>query len=181
VVFDCDAWEPYCAIKTHNICPKSFQVSNKIIARKKGNNMSQFKPNALTFDQGVQRVEAANFKAGFKFKSKITTSKDKGAIAATEALLVSNVPGGFKKFQLPVLIDGPSQIFVSVGAPDAKVPSHSHDEGDGLRYIVSGSIIYEGKELTAGDWMYIPKGKKYSLQIGPKGATMFYCYRCCCA
>ena len=45
--------------------------------------------------------------------------------------------------------------------PGTEVPEHSHDEGDGFRYIVSGSIIYNGQELlAAGDWMFIPKGKK---------------------
>lgn len=161
-------------------CPRRNWGSNP----QKTNHKSmknQFKPNALTFAQGVQRVEGANKKAGFDYKSKITTSRDKGAVSATKSLIVSNVPGGFKKFQLPVVIDGASQVFLSVGAPDTKVPAHSHDEGDGLRFITSGSIIYNGQELTAGDWMYIPKGKKYSFEVGPHGATMFYCYQCCCA
>lgn len=143
--------------------------------------MAQFKPNALTFQQGVERIKDAASKARFDSKSKITTSRDQAARAATDSLLVSNVPGGFKKFQLPLLLDKPSQFFVSIGAPDTEVPEHSHDEGDGLRYIVSGSVIYNGQELTTGDWMYIPAGEKYSLRVGARGAHMFYCYCCCCA
>jgi hypothetical protein len=139
--------------------------------------MTSFKPNALTFEQGITRIK----EAGFDFKSKITTSRDAAANEATRKLMVSNVPGGFKKFQLPLYMDKPSQLFVSIGAPDAEVPEHSHDEGDGIRYIVSGSIIYNGQELTAGDWMFIPAGMKYSLRVGPRGAHMFYCYQCCCA
>lgn len=143
--------------------------------------MSSFKPNALTFEQGVQRIKDANQKSRFEFKSKITTSRDAAAKAATDYLLVSNVPGGFKKFQLPVLMEKPSQLFVSIGAPDTEVPEHSHDEGDGFRYIVSGSVIYNSQELTAGDWMYIPAGQKYSLRVGSRGVHMCYCYCCCCA
>lgn len=120
-------------------------------------------------------------KTGYDFKSGITTSRTKTAKAATSAVVVTNVPGGFTKFQLPVFMSKPSQLFVSVGAPNTEVAEHSHDEGDGFRYIVSGSIIFDGTELTSGDWMFIPAGKKYSMKVGPLGATMMYCYQCCCA
>jgi redox-sensitive bicupin YhaK (pirin superfamily) len=136
--------------------------------------MEQLKPNALRFAQGIQRIKEAASNVGFEFKSKITTSRDKAAKAAADYLLVSSVPHGFKNFQLPVFIDGPTQIFVSVGAPDTEVTELSGDEGEGLRYIVSGSVIYNGQELTAGDWMYIPAGKEYSLRAGPRGANIFY-------
>lgn len=142
--------------------------------------MSTFNPNALTFAQGVEILSKANKKAGFDWKRSITTSQNPAAKAAAAELSVSNVPGGFKKFMLPVYLDKPSQLFVSVGAPDTEVPRHSHDEGDGIRYIVSGSIIYDGKELHSGDWMFIPAGKPYSFKVGPRGVTMFYCYECCC-
>jgi quercetin dioxygenase-like cupin family protein len=69
-------------------------------------------------------------------------------------------------------------MFISVAAPNVKVPEHTHNEGAGLRFIASGSITYKDTELNAGDWMYIPKGAKYSFQVGALGATMFYCYHC---
>jgi hypothetical protein len=142
---------------------------------------NSFNPNELTFDQGVELIKAANQRAGYDWKAKITTSRDPEAKRAENDLIVTNVPEGFKKWQLPVYLDKPSQLYVSVGAPDADVPLHSHDEGDGIRYIVNGSIIYEGKELHAGDWMFIPAGKQYSIKMGLRGATMFYCYCCSCA
>lgn len=140
-----------------------------------------FNPNHLTFDQGISRIKDAYAKAKVARVSGIATSRDPEMQSVSAILRVENVPPGFKKWQLPVFLDGPSQLFVSVGDPDTVVPPHSHDEGDGLRYIVSGSVIYNGKELTQGDWMFIPKGKKYDMTIGPRGATMMYCYRCCCA
>ncbi len=140
-----------------------------------------FKPNALTFEEGIERIKQANEAADFCFKSKISTSLDAAAREATGGLMVTNVPGGFKKFQLPLYLDKASQLFVSVGAPDTKVPIHSHDEGDGFRYISSGSIIYNGEELKAGDWMFIPAGEPYEFVVGELGATMMYCYSCCCA
>jgi hypothetical protein len=61
------------------------------------------------------------------------------------------------------------------------VPTHSHNEGDGVRFIASGSIKYNGQELTTGDWMYIRAGSEYEFEVGRYGAVMCYCYCCCCA
>jgi hypothetical protein len=140
-----------------------------------------FKPNNLNFEQGIDRINAAIKKAGVKFANQIVTSRNPRVRKVADLLAVKNIPDGFKKWQLPVYMDGPSQMFLSIGAPDTNVPAHSHDEGDGLRVIIGGSIIYEGVELTEGDWMFIPKGKKYQFKVGRGGASMFYCYQCCCA
>lgn len=161
----------------HHLLTPKIMESNVLSPKEK----SGFNPNALSFEQGIERIRSASRKADFDFSSKITTSLDAEAKSAMDELLVRNVPGGFKKFQLPFYMEKPTQFFVSVGSPDTEVPEHSHNEGDGLRYIMSGSILYNGNELKAGDWMYIPAGEKYSIRVGSQGATMFYCYQCCCA
>lgn len=142
-----------------------------------------FKPNQLTFAEGIERIKAALEKTGASEKSRIITSRDAESGLLIDTLKVDNVPEGFVKYQLPVFMDNiPGvQFFMSIGAPGIKVGEHSHDEGDGMRFIASGSIIYEGTELTAGDWMFIPKGQRYSFDVGRQGAGMFYCYACCCA
>lgn len=149
----------------------------------KDNQKGDFSPNRCSFQDGIDQVKAAV--KGSKFDSesgRIVTSRNEGAKDVLNKLRVSNIPGGFTKYQLPVYFEGGpgSQFYISVGNPNQHVPRHSHDEGDGLRYIISGSIIYEGQELTAGDWMFIPKGQPYSFEVGPLGAQMFYCYQCCC-
>ncbi|MGN6602964.1 MAG: cupin domain-containing protein [Ginsengibacter sp.] len=141
---------------------------------------TKFNPNAMTFEQGEEKVRQASKEAHLKIGDKIITSRDAHAITAVNLLSVDNIPGGFKKWQLPFVMER-SQLFISVGSPDSKVPEHSHDEGDGIRFIMSGSIHYNGMELTGGDWMYIPKGVKYSFRVGPLGVAMCYCYCCCCA
>lgn len=141
---------------------------------------NKFNPNEATFAQGENRVQQAREKSNLKIGEKIITSRDKYSIAAVNLLSVSNVPGGFKKWQLPFVMDR-SQLFISIGSPDVMVPEHSHDEGDGIRFIMTGSIYYNGHELSSGDWMYIPKGVRYSIKVGPFGASMCYCYCCCCA
>jgi hypothetical protein len=96
-------------------------------------------------------------------------------------LEVKNVPSGFSKYQLPVYLDKPSQLFMSFGAPNTDVPEHSHDEGDGIRFIMWGSVEYNGQTLSGGDWMFIPAGTQYRMRVGPHGAGICYCYCCCCA
>ena len=142
--------------------------------------MDKFQPNRLTFDDGLKRIAEANKRYGFNPDKKIVTSKDKVAEELRDVLKINNIPNGFDKWQLPLSLSK-AQLFISVGHPGTEVPTHSHDEGAGIRVIISGSIEYEGRELTAGDWMYIPKGAQYSFKVGRFGVGMFYCYECCCA
>lgn len=140
-----------------------------------------FDPNQTTFEEGLRRIGRGMKKSGLKLEGRIITSRDKDVKKALKLLEVDNIPDGFQKWQLPVYLDAPSQLFISTAAANTKVPSHSHRDGDGIRFMISGSIIYKDVELTAGDWMFIPKGKSYSFKVGELGATMCYCYCCSCA
>ncbi len=139
-----------------------------------------FNPNRLSFAECLERIRGAVGEADLS-RGAIVTSKDEAAIKAMDALAIENVPEGFRKWQLPVYLSEPSQLFISVAEPGVRVPEHAHEEGDGIRFIAGGSITYEGKELTAGDWMFIPAGQPYSFEVGRVGAIMCYCYCCCCA
>jgi redox-sensitive bicupin YhaK (pirin superfamily) len=143
--------------------------------------MAEFNPNKLTFNDGLKRIQQASEKTGIKLERRIVTSKDKEVAELTKTLKVDNVPSGFTKWQLPVHLEAPSQLFITNAEPNTKAPLHTHRDGDGIRFIVSGSINYNGQELTAGDWMFIPAGHKYSFEVGDRGAMMCYCYCCCCA
>lgn len=138
----------------------------------------KFDPNRLDFQACTARIQRAAKAAGLKADGGIITSKDDGAPELRKALSTTNVPKGFQKWQLPVHLDSPSHLFITVAEPNVKSPRHSHKDGDGIRFIAGGSITYEGKELSAGDWMFIPAGQEYSFQVGPHGALMCYCYAC---
>lgn len=141
----------------------------------------KFDPNQITFDEGLERIQRGLRKAKVKLEGRILTSRDEDVLKAVRLLQVDNVPDGVQKWQLPFSLNQPSQLFISTAAANTKVPAHSHRDGDGIRFIVAGSINYRGVELTAGDWMFIPKGKSYSFEVGKFGATMCYCYCCSCA
>lgn len=140
-----------------------------------------FDPNQVTFDEGLTRIAKVAERLGIAGSREILTSRDKAAREAKHLLTVSAVPGGFTKWQLPVYLERASQLFITVAEPNVVVPEHTHDEGDGIRFVVSGSIEYNGVELTGGDWMFIPAGARYGFKVGEFGATMCYCYCCCCA
>src|SRR5215203_537234 len=123
----------------------------------------KFDPNQTTFSEGLERIKRGLSKAKVKLEGRILTSRDKDVLKVTTLLQAENVPDGVQKWQLPIHLNAPSQLFISTAAANTKVPSHAHRDGDGIRFIVSGSITYGDVELTAGDWMFIPKGKAYSI------------------
>lgn len=141
---------------------------------------SKFNPNGISFEQGLERIAEAVRRVNLE-TGRILTSRHEDVREAQRLLTVDAVPGGFTKWQLPVTLSRPSQLFVTTADPDIEVPEHSHDEGEGIRFIAGGSILYAGFELTAGDWMYIPQGARYSFKVGSQGAIMCYCYCCSCA
>lgn len=143
--------------------------------------MAEFNPNRHTFEHGLQRIREASEKFGFYPDKEIVTSRSRVAQDLKDALTVSNVPDGFTKWQLPISFRCETLTFLSFAAPNTKVPRHSHKEGPGIRVIISGSMSYDGTELTTGDWMYIPAGMEYDFEVGPMGVGMFYCYCCSCA
>ncbi|MEP3476420.1 MAG: cupin domain-containing protein [Hyphomicrobiales bacterium] len=140
-----------------------------------------FNPNQSTIKECISELYEVQ-KINNIDTTRIITSRDHGMKQLSlETLSVENIPQGFVKTRLPVFFETPTTLYISTGAPGVKVPSHSHDEGDGIRIMISGSIHYGEKELTQGDWMFIPAGVPYEFEVGNQGATMCYCYGCCCA
>jgi len=141
--------------------------------------MTKFDPNQVSFAQGEVRVEGVLRRHKVDL-NKIFTSRDRHIQPVLKDLGIRNVPDGFTKVQLPFVFTR-SQFYISRAAPNSRVAEHAHHGGDALRFIAEGSVRHEGVELEAGDWMYVPKGARYSLEIGARGAIMCYCYCCSCA
>jgi hypothetical protein len=132
-----------------------------------------------TLEEGIELIQSVQSDLGLS-QDAIFTSIDVERAGGHPALLVTNIPSGFAKTMLPFYTDGAATFYLSSGAPNASVPTHSHDEGAGLRLIVGGSIRYGEQVLREGDWMFMPAGAEYEFDVGPTGVTMFYCYRCTC-
>ena len=142
--------------------------------------MAKFDPNQISFAQGAVRVEGVVARHRLPVATRVLTSKDETVVKSLHDLTVRNVPKGFTKVQLPFVFQQ-SQFFISEAEPGAHVAEHAHDGGDAIRFILDGAITHNGVELVAGDWMFIPKGVSYTIDIGKAGARMGYCYQCCCA
>ena len=140
---------------------------------------ARFGQNWLSFEEGLERIHRAIEEVDFQ-PSHIVTSRHDVAVELRRLLGVEDVLPGIEQWQLPIYMNGPSQFFITVGQPRVKVPTHSHGEGDLLRFIANGSIIYEGEELVEGDWMFVPAGAAYSFEAGDRGYYNCCCYQCCC-
>ena len=99
----------------------------------------KFNPKAhLTFKEGAEKVTHALREVNVNINSRIFTSRDETSVKLVNLLRVEEVPDGFKKWQLPVVLSD-SQLYMSIGHPDIEVPEHSHDEGDGIRRSVTST------------------------------------------
>jgi quercetin dioxygenase-like cupin family protein len=135
--------------------------------------MNRFVPQELSFEQGSERIHGALRKAKLDMENTIVTSRDPWAAQMREELRMTNQPSGVEMWQLPVVLNQ-SLLFMQVLAPGAEVPQHAHVRSAVFRLVISGSIVYDGKELKAGDWMYVPQGQSYSFAAGSAGATVMY-------
>jgi mannose-6-phosphate isomerase-like protein (cupin superfamily) len=123
------------------------------------------------------RIREALERHGLKIgDDRVTTSRDPGMDDVRAHMRREGLPPGFQQWQLPVKLSGETFFLLTVAEPGAVVPTHSHKR-DLFRIVVSGSIITNGIELKAGDWMFVPKGVEYSFSaaLNP-GAIINHAY-----
>jgi len=126
--------------------------------------------------RGIRRVRELLAKENLDADT-IITSRDPRVMAMLESLETETMPVGFVQCQLPILLPGTNAMyFISRGESNAKFPKHRHDRDNGLRVIVDGSLIYDGVELSAGDWFYVPRGCSYEFTVGTRGCLVFHVY-----
>ena len=122
----------------------------------------------LSFDVGIKRIGRAVAATGFRGTGRVITSRDRD-VATVLSELVIDVPEGFKKAQLPFSFSA-TQFYVTICDPGAAIERHVHD-GDFIRFVVKGTVVVNDElTLTAGEWMFVPKGVAYSLVVPHKGA-----------
>lgn len=126
--------------------------------------------------KGVHTVKKALQDNGVDDR-KIYTSKDAAVLAALgDPNLARALPNGFEQTMVPVVLHNRVVVFVTTGPSGQSVPSHSH-KADLFRVITSGTAIYNGIRLSAGDWMYVPAGETYSLEASSNpGYTGYHMY-----
>ncbi|MCG8088240.1 MAG: hypothetical protein JAY62_00670 [Candidatus Thiodiazotropha endolucinida] len=109
--------------------------------------------------------------------SGVVTSFD-GVSKRAEKELTIDAPfaEGIRKWQLPIDVMG-FRIISTVFPPNTTVLPHVHSElksgikSGGFRIVVKGSITFEGKKYSPGDWFFIPNGVPYTFTTDPEIET----------
>jgi hypothetical protein len=104
------------------------------------------------------------------------------------ALLMQRLPletpfgEAIQKYELPIDML-PLRVAKTIFLPGSHVKSHTHPPhsveapGGGLRIIASGSIEFENRKYSAGDWFFVPNGRAYEFVTDPHIETIvFYSY-----
>lgn len=127
---------------------------------------------------GVRRVREALAKVGVELGDEIISSRDPHIAEVQQELGGLLMPVGIDKAQIPIVLDAdrPVYLFITVGAPNAVVPMHVHQDDRIWRIILAGSIIHDGIELTQGDWFYVPRKKGYGYTVGKLGCILLHTY-----
>lgn len=112
-------------------------------------------------EAGIARIKDALKRHRISTRGRVVTSRDPGMDLVRLDLRRENMPEGFQSWQLPLWQDGPAFYFITAAAPGAVVPEHAHKR-DLFRMVISGSMTVGGVELKPGDWMYVPKGVRYT-------------------
>jgi len=120
-------------------------------------------------------------------ESRVLCSRDARVVAAWPTLtdlIPAEFPGVTRHF-LPLAPPMPSDgtgrfsAYTSRLAGGATVAEHSLTGSDhALKVVISGSIVFRGQTLTAGDWLWIAGGESYTYTAESFGASVFTILPC---
>ena len=118
--------------------------------------------------KGVAMVRKALKDARVRIGKGVVTSQDPGMQAARDALKRDIGLEGVEQWILPIVICPTSDTqmvwLYSELQPGTSVPSHSH-ANDHFRIVIGGSFETGGVRLGPGDWMSVPAGVAYDMQV----------------
>ena len=114
---------------------------------------------------------------------RVVSSLDQSTIESQMALRLAAPFGtGVEKYELPIDML-PIRVAKTVFSPGSVVTRHVHpphseeSPGGGIRIVVSGYVLFEGRRHGPGDWFFTPNGTPYEFSTDPVGPTiLFYSY-----
>jgi hypothetical protein len=58
--------------------------------------------------------------------------------------------------------------------PNTTIPGHKHplEKLGDMKVVITGSLTFQGRELSAGDWLWVPSGEAYTFSSGDRGAIL---------
>ena len=127
-------------------------------------------------DQG--RIQDAQGRQDFNQATMVLTSRDRRATTMMNALPAADLAPGFHGLLIPIAFGSTieSDVLARVGATTGP---HSHNT-DGFHRILNGTVRVSVPEqnldvqLGPGDWVWIPAGVTYTLEIVENPARLEY-------
>ena len=99
--------------------------------------------------------------------SEVVSSKDERL--APFAGQLARLAEDARRWQPPFSGDDDLLTSVTVAGPGADIGPTLHLDGDAVRFVLSGSVWFRGKELGPGDWILVPAEAGYRLRVGYRG------------
>jgi len=125
-----------------------------------------------------RRIRAAQAEQGFEQATTVFTSRDTLATTLMNALPAEGLAPGFQGQLIPIVFGAGIGLNVLASA-DTTTGPHSHNT-DGFHQILNGTMRVSVPDqdlevdLGPGDWVFIPAGVRYRLEVGPEGCE--WCY-----
>jgi quercetin dioxygenase-like cupin family protein len=114
------------------------------------------------------RIRVVQARHGYDQATTVLTSRDEDAIAMMSELPAEGLTGDFAGQLVPIVF-GPETETVVTADVGTRTGEHYH-HWCGHFKIMTGTVAVRGRgraqvELTAGDWVHIPTGVLYEIEI----------------
>ena len=131
-----------------------------------------------------RRIQAAQHERGFNQATTVLTSRDTLAITLMNALPAEGLAPGFQGELIPIVFGAGIELDV-LARVGTTTGQHYHDT-DGFHEILNGRVrVSVNKcdrlsdqdlvvDLGPGDWVWIPRGVTYTLEIVANPVTIRY-------
>ena len=131
-----------------------------------------------------ERIQAAHAGQGFNQQTTVLTSRDRLATTLMNALPAEGLAPGFQGELIPIVFGAGIELDVLARVGVTTGP-HDHDT-DGFHEILNGTVRVSVNpaarlpeqdlevDLGPGDWVWIPAGVEYTLEIVANPVTIRY-------
>jgi mannose-6-phosphate isomerase-like protein (cupin superfamily) len=125
-----------------------------------------------------RRIQEQQDAQGFVQARTVLTSRDALATTLMNALPAEGLAPGFDGLLIPIVFRSGIELNVLTSA-DTTTGLHYHDT-DGFHQILNGTMRVSVPDqdlevdLGPGNWVFIPAGVRYTLEVGPERCESYY-------
>lgn len=141
----------------------------------------------MDVETDLGRIRTAHTDRGFEQDRTIFTSTDPQVGEMMAGLPAEGLAVGFPGRLIPILFESATVDAIVEPSVGNTTGLHSHDDSSGLHLVIQGRARVTWPEqdgqpggeavLGAGDWVYVPAGMRYEIEIVENPARMLYKHR----